>query len=118
VAGPDFADAMASEFGNANSMGAWRFTGWIQGQLQAEPFIAGNRLPFYLGGSFCRLLVCKDDSFVLGCTNPPLMPLLIWLASCLRRRDYVLFLLDVYPTAWWRWARSSAAACWIASGPR
>ena len=51
----------------------------------------------YFGGTVWHLLLDKDPSLVVGCTNPPMMPWLIWLVSSVRRRPYVLFLLDLYP---------------------
>ncbi len=60
-------------------------------------FLRGLGYGSYLGGSMRRLLFCNRGSFVLGCTNPPLMPALIWCASFFRQQSYVLLLHDVYP---------------------
>lgn len=60
-------------------------------------FLRGVGYFSYLAGSMRRLLLRQRGMLIMGCTNPPLMPLLVWLASCLRRQPYVLFLLDVYP---------------------
>ena len=51
----------------------------------------------YLGGALWKLLFLKKSSLVLGTTNPPLIPLLLWFASLVRHRRYMLFLLDLYP---------------------
>lgn len=60
-------------------------------------FLRGVGYLSYLAGTMRYLLLHEGSSLTIGCTNPPLIPALVWFASCFRRQQYVLFLHDVYP---------------------
>jgi len=60
----------------------------------------GARLFAYVAfslGVFRRLLRIEPEAEVVACTNPPFLPVLVFLASRLRGWRYRLFLLDLYP---------------------
>jgi glycosyltransferase involved in cell wall biosynthesis len=45
----------------------------------------------------CRLVVMRRSGLVVGSTNPPFTPVIVWLAWLLKRFRYELIVLDVYP---------------------